>query len=119
MQEKLPPILTSMFLTYKYRDYKDPKARVARLLKQGHLIRIKRGLYVNAMDLRNENMLGKIANALYGPSYVSFEYALRIHGLIPEDVRNVGSATMNKRRGKVFQGSGTATHAPPTGPLPK
>jgi hypothetical protein len=41
-----------------------------------------------------------IANHLYGPSYVSLDYALGHYGLIPEAVRQITSVTT--RRGKTY-----------------
>jgi hypothetical protein len=46
--------------------------------------------------------LGKAANRLYGPSYVSFVYTLRWYGLIPEHVAHITSATYGKRRTKRY-----------------
>jgi len=42
-----------------------------------------------------------LAKALMGPSYVSLEFALSWHGLIPEGVREVSSVT--SRRGRLFE----------------
>ena len=41
-----------------------------------------------------------LAPMLYGPSYLSFESALRFHGLIPDVVQNAAAAT--SRRSRVF-----------------
>lgn len=63
--------------------------------KAGLFIRIKKGLYALKHHLPNEE---QIANALYKPSYLSFEYALAKHGLIPEMVYSVTSATTKPTR---------------------
>jgi predicted transcriptional regulator of viral defense system len=63
--------------------------------KKGLFLRIKKGLYVLKHHLPNEE---QIANALYRPSYLSFEYALAKHGLIPEMVYSVTSATTKPTR---------------------
>ena len=47
----------------------------------GLLVRFKRGLYGMRTELPREESL---ANRLYQPSYVSFEYALGSYGVIPE-----------------------------------
>ena len=39
-----------------------------------------------------------LANLIYGPSYVSYEYALTYYGLIPERVFEVTSATTQKNK---------------------
>jgi hypothetical protein len=83
-------------------DYANPKARIGRLVRQGILHRLKRGLYIKAEAAQNTYFLGKAANRLYGPSYVSFAYALRWYGLIPEHVAHITSATYGKRRTKRY-----------------
>lgn len=42
-----------------------------------------------------------LANLLYGPSYISLEYALSYWGLIPEKVEEVTS--MTNKRNKIFE----------------
>ena len=59
----------------------------ARYLEQdGRIIRLKRGLYVRSAEDGAMPVPFLIANHLYGPSYVSFQTALRHYGLIPERV---------------------------------
>lgn len=65
--------------------------------KQGHLIPIKRGIYVLSEDLRKQPLsMGFIANNLLLPSYVSLEYALSYYDLIPEMVTVYTSVTTQK-----------------------
>jgi predicted transcriptional regulator of viral defense system len=53
--------------------------------KQGHLILLKRGIYVLSSDLRKQPLsMGFISNFLFSPSYLSLEYALSYYDLIPE-----------------------------------
>ena len=52
-------------------------------------------MYVLKTDLPCEE---EIANNLYRPSYISFEYALAYHGLIPEMTYMVTSATTKPTR---------------------
>ena len=63
--------------------------------KQGMFTRLKPGLYVfdDRMPSGEE-----IANALYQPSYISFEYALARYGIIPEIVYALTSATTKPTR---------------------
>ncbi|MFA6008115.1 MAG: hypothetical protein WC784_05780 [Candidatus Shapirobacteria bacterium] len=69
-------------------------ALVKRALHDGDLIQLKRGLYTLSGSLRKKNLApGLIANRLYFPSYVSFEYALSFHGWIPERVATITCAT--------------------------
>jgi len=51
---------------------------------------LKRGLYALRTDLPAEE---EIANALYKPSYISFEYALSHYNIIPERPYILTSAT--------------------------
>lgn len=63
--------------------------------KEGLLARLKKGIYALRTDLPNEE---EIANKLYYPSYISFEYALGYYGLIPEMSYMVTSATTKPTR---------------------
>ena len=52
-----------------------------------------------------------MANAILGPSYISFEYALSYHSMIPERVITYTSATFGKNKKKEFMNSfGTFTY---------
>lgn len=63
--------------------------------KQGLLLRLKRGLYALQDTLPSEE---EIANLLYRPSYVSFEYALVFYHILPEMVYAITSATTKPTR---------------------
>lgn len=94
------PEMDYVFVTSLLGGYARPRQEISRLLKRGALVRVKKGLYV-APKLGGEAYSREIlANLIYGPSYVSLEYALRHHGLIPERVEEVTSVTCN--RDKVF-----------------
>lgn len=80
------------------KAYGSPKARLTRMLKAGELVQIRRGLFVENCGA---SKLG-LAPLIYGPSYISFEYALSFHGLIPERVRGITCASFNKNKNKVF-----------------
>lgn len=72
---------------------------VGLLTKRGHVIRIKKGLYVWGQDVDPSPFSNEIlANLIYGPSYVSLEYALSFYGLIPERVATVTSVTSKKTK---------------------
>lgn len=69
--------------------------KIARLVRQGDLVRIKRGIYCMGRAYRDvEPDPIAAANMLYAPSYVSFDYALSHYGMIPERVSEVTSATV-------------------------
>ncbi|MDO8570839.1 MAG: hypothetical protein Q7R97_04620 [Candidatus Daviesbacteria bacterium] len=63
--------------------------------KLGLFIRLKKGLYALKTDLLSDE---EIANVLYKPSYLSFEYALAKYGIIPESPYHLTSATTNPTR---------------------
>jgi len=63
--------------------------------KKGVFVRLKQGLY--ALESRMPGT-EEIANALYKPSYISFEYALAKYGIIPEVVYTITSATTKPSR---------------------
>jgi hypothetical protein len=102
MQEISIPLPDSRWLVDHFRGYENPHAKIVSLERRKELIRLKRGLYVTSDALEKHLSYGCIANRLYGPSYVSFAYALRLYGLIPEHVPNVTSATRGKRHIKRF-----------------
>ena len=67
------------------RDFKSPRDKVAALIAQGKIVRLKKGLYIFGENWRrNPIALEMIANLLYGPSCISFEYALAHYGLMLE-----------------------------------
>lgn len=85
-------------------DYKRPNDKIATWLAEKKLMPIKRGLYVVSPTLTGGLIsLPLVANTLYGPSYVSLEFALSRYGLIPEVVHQITSVTI--RRGKNYDTS--------------
>jgi hypothetical protein len=82
--------------------YKSPRSKITQLLRSGEVIRVKKGIYVFAPELRRSMVnVEMLANQIYGPSYVSREYALAYYGLIPEHVFEV--TCMTTKRKKLFQ----------------
>lgn len=68
---------------------------IHRLKKQGYVLSLKRGLY----QLRDEQVPDLyLANKLYEPSYVSLEFALSYHRVIPETVYEITSVTTKTTR---------------------
>ncbi len=73
--------------------------KVSRWLKAGEVIGVVKGIYVTAPELRKRPVsLEILANMVYGPSYVSFEYVLSRSGLIPEAATAITSATPKRNR---------------------
>ena len=79
--------------------YAKPRDRITTLLAAGNLIRIRKGLYVFGEKYRR-NPVNRImlSNLIYGPSYVSLDYALSFYGLIPERVENVTAVTTGQTK---------------------
>lgn len=79
------------------QEYAQPSKKINSMIEKGELIRLKRGVYALSTDYRDHplNMFA-IANILHKPSYVSYEYALSYHGLIPERVYTITSATTHR-----------------------
>jgi len=76
-----------------------PHDRITYLLRTGEIIRVKKGLYVFGQDSRQRPYSRELlANLVYGPSFVSLDYALSYHGLIPEKVAQVTSVTSGRAR---------------------
>lgn len=75
-------------------DYKNPNDKIKNMVKSGEIIRIKKELYVVGDLFREQGVnLELIANTIFGPSYVSMEWALSYYGLIPERVYEITSIT--------------------------
>ena len=72
---------------------------VKRAIASGEIIHIRRGLYCLAPKYRRHSISRNvIANILYGPSYVSMETALAVHGWIPEAVHSVVSVSSGRAK---------------------
>jgi len=81
------------------REYDRPRAKIGAQLKKKSIIRVKKGLYVFGETLARRPFSREVlANLIYGPSYISLEYALHHHGLIPERVESVTSCTLGRGR---------------------
>lgn len=86
-------------LALKFGNYTDIKGKIRREIKSGNLFPITRGLYET-----DANISGKyLAGSIFGPSYLSFDYALAEYSLIPETVHVYTSATFKKRKTKIYQ----------------
>lgn len=103
MERKLKPIVVQQILKEKGIRLFTPvefqrsfavSLRAAQEFIKDHshdlFLKVRNGLYALRIDLPSE---GLIANRLYAPSYISFEYAMAHYGLIPESVYAITSAT--------------------------
>ena len=79
--------------------YARPRMKISAMLAKGDIVRVKKGLYVLGESMRRRPYCRELlANLVYGPSYVSLEYALHYHGLTPERVESVTSVTCGRSR---------------------
>ena len=82
---------------------------VKKLLKEGEIFALKKGLYVSRLYLLSleknpelkEKYLEYLANIIRYPSYISLEYALSKYGIIPEGVYSITSVTT--KTGRVYK----------------
>ncbi len=89
---------TTAVLASLYPETRQINDKARRMEQEGHIIRLKRGLYVRSSDDGATIIPMLIANHLYGPSYVSMHTALRHYGLIPERVYETQSMTIKHNR---------------------
>lgn len=87
-------------ITHDLGTYASPRSKLTRILRSGELMHIKRGLFIESGD--TEWSAKSLAGMIYGPSYISFEYALSYYGLIPERAETITSAIYNKNKNKFF-----------------
>lgn len=81
------------------KEYRRPNDKISRMLSSGKIVQIKRGLYLFGEAFRSEQVSQPlVANLLYGPSYVSLDFALAYYGIIPEAVFEVSSMVMSRAR---------------------
>lgn len=81
------------------KGYAQPRMKISSLLAKGTIVRVKKGLYIFGKSQRRGPYCRELlANLIYGPSYVSLEYALHYHGLTPERVETVTSVTCGRSR---------------------
>jgi len=96
------PYVDAQTLLALFANYSKPRERILRMVKNGELIRLKNGFYLIADKIKQgPNILvpyEQVANLLYGPSYVSLEWALSFYGMIPERVHTITSMTLGRNK---------------------
>lgn len=81
------------------KAYKNPRIKLNHLLKIEALIRVKKGIYIFGKNFARQPYSSEVlANMIYGPSYVSLEWACQYYRLIPEKVTTVTSVTTQRSR---------------------
>ena len=92
-------IKTTKMILNELKEYSNPHSKIARLVKEGAYIPIVKGLY----ETDRNTPAYYLAASIYAPSYLSFEFALAYHSLIPEAVYACTSATFEKRKIKKYE----------------
>lgn len=93
------PYIGSHQLKPLLNEYTNPDDLISRLVKKGDLIRLKNGFFLIRDKIENVPVpYEQIANLLYGPSYLSFEWALSYYGMIPEGVYVITSASAKQSK---------------------
>ena len=91
-------LLTNGMIKENLKGYSNKNTKINREIKKGNLIKIINGLYETDSSVKGYLLAGSI----YGPSYLSFDFALSYYGLIPEKVTAFTSATCNKKKKKKY-----------------
>lgn len=91
-------IKTTQMLLHELDNYRTPATKIMRMVSAGELYAVKRGLYETDKSCPPAYLSGVV----YGPSYLSYEYALSVYGMIPERVEVYTAATLRKNRSKMF-----------------
>lgn len=91
-------ILTHNIIKLNLQKYSNKNTKICREVKKGNLIKIINGLYETDPNVNGYLLAGSI----YGPSYLSFDFALSYYGLIPEKVTAFTSATFDKKKKKRY-----------------
>ena len=91
-------IITNSMAKYNFANYSNKNNKINREIKNQKLFKIITGLYETNPDTPGY----LLASSIYGPSYISFEYALSFYGFIPERVDTVTCATFNKKKKKQY-----------------
>ncbi|CDZ81573.1 hypothetical protein BN1013_02109 [Candidatus Rubidus massiliensis] len=101
------PYVDTQTLLVLLQEYKKPREYIRRKVINGELIRLKNGFFLIRDKIETEAgttiPYELVANLLYGPSYVSLEWALSFYGMIPEKVYTISSMTLG--RNKLFKTS--------------
>lgn len=96
------PYIDAQTLLTLLADYRKPRECILRMIKNEELIRLKNGFYLITDKIKSgANRIipyEQVANLLYGPSYVSLEWALSFYGMIPERVHSITSMTLGRNK---------------------
>lgn len=95
----------------RHGSYANPAAKMRVLEQNKEVIRLKKGLYVlDGSAFGYPPSAAVSASAIYGPSYISQQWALSYYGLIPERVNMLTCITT--KHGRTFENKlGTFTYS--------
>jgi len=91
-------LITNQIIKEKIKDVSNKDMKISRAVKNKKIFKLKNGLY----ETNSKTPGYLLAGSIYGPSYLSFDFALAFYGLIPEGVFNFTSATFGKKKRKEF-----------------
>ena len=91
-------VITNNIAKQNLIEYSNKNNKISRDIRDGKLFKVITGLYET--DRNTPGYL--LAGSIYGPSYISFEYALSFYGLIPERVTTITCATFDKKKKKQY-----------------
>lgn len=93
-------IKTASMLLEELSSYSNAKMKLSRMVKEHQCFPVRRGLYETDKTVSPYLLAGSI----YGPSYISFEFALSFfYSIIPERVYKVTNATCQKQKKKYMK----------------
>lgn len=96
------PYIDAQTLLPLLMDYRKPRECISRMVNNKELIRLKNGFYLITDKIQQGSTtiipFEQIANLLFGPSYVSLEWALSFYGMIPERVHMVTSMVLGRNK---------------------
>jgi hypothetical protein len=97
--KKMPPELDYQTVINLLKNESHPRRCLSQLVKKEILIRIKKGTYAVAKSFSDSEYSKEIlSNLIYGPSYLSLEFALSYYQLIPEQVSTMTNVTLAKTK---------------------
>ena len=89
-------------LSAALKGYANIPMKIKRMVDNGEIVRLKKGLYILSSEYRQSPVNQMIiANLLDGPGYVSSDSALSYYGMIPETVKIVTSVSL--KRSKLYK----------------
>lgn len=91
-------VITNKVFKNNLDNYSNKDTKLLREVRDKKMFKIINGLYET--DSKTPGYL--LAGSIYGPSYISFEYALSFYGLIPERVTTITCATFDKKKKKQY-----------------